>query len=557
MESIYVPPGSETKQNSPLLIHLLTSALSHPRDRVAAAVVFYASAPEPLSPFLSNFIYIPLNMISAIIVYNLKGEVLISRLYRDGLRRSIADVFRIQVISNPDNRSPVLTLGSTSFLHIRHENLYIVGITRSNVDAALVFEFLQKLVQLGKSYFGKFDEAAVKSNFALIYELLDEVLDFGFPQNTETETLKRYITTEGVKSSTVSATGAAAASVVQLARIGKSSSSNKEKSYSEEGSNGHDGHNNGSSSSLPGQSRNKGKGAITTQATSATPWRRPGIKYRKNEVFVDVFEDMNLLMSATGAVIKADVSGKIMLKVHLSGQPECKFGLNDSLTLDTAGNGDSYDGGSGDHNGSEDYGERNMANAGAVKLEDCQFHQCVRLDDFDNDRIISFIPPDGEFELMRYRSVENINLPFRVIAQVTEMGRVKVDYEITVRGNFKPKLYATDIVIRVPTPLNTTDTTCSTTSGKAKYEPSVNQIVWKINRFSGGSEYSLRATAQLTATTVLKPWSRPPISMDFSLSMFTSSGILVRYLKIFEKANYSTVKWVRYLVRAGSYEIRY
>jgi AP-2 complex subunit mu-1 len=34
----------------------------------------------------------------------------------------------------------------------------------------------------------------------LVYELLDEILDFGYPQNTETDTLKMYITTEGVKS---------------------------------------------------------------------------------------------------------------------------------------------------------------------------------------------------------------------------------------------------------------------------------------------------------------------------------------------------------------------
>ena len=38
----------------------------------------------------------------------------------------------------------------------------------------------------------------------------------------------------------------------------------------------------------------------------------------------------------------------------------------------------------------------------AVELDDCQFHQCVRLGKFDSDRSISFIPPDGEFELMRY-----------------------------------------------------------------------------------------------------------------------------------------------------------
>ena len=34
-------------------------------------------------------------------------------------------------------------------------------------------------------------------------------------------------------------------------------------------------------------------------------------------------------------------------------------------------------------------------------------------------------------------------------------------------------------------------------------------------------------------------------------------GLLVRYLKVFEKSNYSSVKWVRYMTRAGSYEIRY
>ena len=41
----------------------------------------------------------------------------------------------------------------------------------------------------------------------------------------------------------------------------------------------------------------------------------------------------------------------------------------------------------------------------SVELEDVKFHQCVRLSRFENDRTISFIPPDGEFELMSYRSV--------------------------------------------------------------------------------------------------------------------------------------------------------
>ena len=36
----------------------------------------------------------------------------------------------------------------------------------------------------------------------------------------------------------------------------------------------------------------------------------------------------------------------------------------------------------------------------AVEMEDIKFHQCVRLARFENDRTISFIPPDGAFDLM-------------------------------------------------------------------------------------------------------------------------------------------------------------
>lgn len=44
----------------------------------------------------------------------------------------------------------------------------------------------------------------------------------------------------------------------------------------------------------------------------------------------------------------------------------------------------------------------------AVDLEDVRFHQCVRLARFDNDRTISFVPPDGAFDLMSYRLSQNI-----------------------------------------------------------------------------------------------------------------------------------------------------
>lgn len=112
-------------------------------------------------------------MLSGILVFNQKGENLIFRAFRSDCKPRLADVFRIQVISNAQVRSPILTLGSTTFSHVKHENIYLVAVTRSNANAALVFEFLYRFSALGRGYFGKFDEDAVKNNFVLIYELLD------------------------------------------------------------------------------------------------------------------------------------------------------------------------------------------------------------------------------------------------------------------------------------------------------------------------------------------------------------------------------------------------
>lgn len=46
-----------------------------------------------------------------------------------------------------------------------------------------------------------------------------------------------------------------------------------------------------------------------------------------------------------------------------------------------------------------------------VAMEDVKFHQCVRLSRFESDRTISFIPPDGESELMSYRINTHVSPP--------------------------------------------------------------------------------------------------------------------------------------------------
>ena len=212
---------------------------------------------------------------------------------------------------------------------------------------------------------------------------------------------------------------------------------------------------------------------------------------------MDVVESINLSMSAKGSVshhsppsfthplpagtvLHADVDGHIQMRAYLSGTPECMFGLNDKLVIDK------NDKGTADN---------------AVELDDCRFHQCVRLNDFNATRTISFIPPDGDFELMRfgflfigfdselhfysirYRSTSNVKLPIRIIPTVTEVGTTQVQYTITLKTIFSNKLSATNIVLRIPTPLNATNADCKVANGKAKYVPEENVIVWKLVLF--------------------------------------------------------------------------
>ena len=49
-------------------------------------------------------------------------------------------------------------------------------------------------------------------------------------------------------------------------------------------------------------------------------------------------------------------------------------------------------------------------------FQDVHFHPCIRLKRWNVEKILSFIPPDGLFELMKYQStMTNSNsLPFSV-----------------------------------------------------------------------------------------------------------------------------------------------
>ncbi len=67
-----------------------------------------------------------------------------------------------------------------------------------NVPPAFVLECLEKITKVIKDFCGVLTEEILRKNFVLIYEIIDEVMDYGHPQLTSTELVKPFIVSEPV-----------------------------------------------------------------------------------------------------------------------------------------------------------------------------------------------------------------------------------------------------------------------------------------------------------------------------------------------------------------------
>ena len=140
-----------------------------------------------------------------------------------------------------------------------------------------------------QSYFGKVNENNIRANFVLIYELFDEMCDNGYPQITSANTLKEFITQK--------------ASVMDIIEGKLQGGLNK-------GENGQT-----KSKDEKEEAMNKLARArqTTAQMTGAVQWRRPGLMYKKNEVYLDVIETISCVTQANGDALRASCSGRVVL----------------------------------------------------------------------------------------------------------------------------------------------------------------------------------------------------------------------------------------------------
>ncbi|KAM1295404.1 hypothetical protein ACFX2H_015216 [Malus domestica] len=421
---------------------------------------------------------------SALFLLDIKGRVLIWRDYRGDVSAVQAERFFTKFIEkegDPQSQDPVVYDNGVSYMFVQHNNIYLMIASRQNCNAASLLLFLHRVIDVFKHYFEALEEESLRDNFVVVYELLDEIMDFGFPQFTEAKILSEFIKTDAYRME-----------VTQRPPMA---------------------------------------------VTNAVSWRSEGIQFKKNEVFLDVVESVNILVNSNGQIIRSDVVGALKMRTYLSGMPECKLGLNDRVLLEAQGR---------------------TTKGKSIDLDDIKFHQCVRLARFENDRTISFIPPDGAFDLMTYRLSTQVKPLIWVEAQVENHSRSRIEFTVKARSQYKERSTATNVEIELPVPADATNPNVRTSMGSAAYAPERDALVWKVKSFPGNKEYMLRAEFMLPSITAEEavPERRAPIRVKFEIPYFTVSGIQVRYLKIIEKSGYQALPWVRYITMAGEYELR-
>ena len=71
--------------------------------------------------------------------------------------------------------------------------MYLVATSRFNASASLILQYLDQIKSVITDFVGNFTEKQIRENFILVYEVLNEMVDFGYPQLTNSNTVKDNI----------------------------------------------------------------------------------------------------------------------------------------------------------------------------------------------------------------------------------------------------------------------------------------------------------------------------------------------------------------------------
>ena len=76
---------------------------------------------------------------------------------------------------------PVFIEKEFTYVWIKVNNIFMVTVAKGNPNVAMILTFLFKIRDCFISYFKELEDESLRDNFVITYELLDEMMDHGYP----------------------------------------------------------------------------------------------------------------------------------------------------------------------------------------------------------------------------------------------------------------------------------------------------------------------------------------------------------------------------------------
>lgn len=389
-------------------------------------------------------------------------------------------------------RPSIIYLTSTNppsiLFSVIQDNLLLLSPASSDIEPLLVLEFLHRVADALEEFLGSpLIATKLSANYDIVGQVVAEMADAGVVCQGEANALRDVVETgPGVLKNL-------------LGNVGIPSGS----------------------PALQGASNLQRPSVAPAQTSqgSAIPWRRSNVRHTSNELYVDIVESLSVTLAPSGRPLAAFANGSIAFTSKVSGIPDLL------LSLSTGGKG----GGMGNR------GDQLRRVMGGVV-----FHPCVRLNKWNADGVLSFVPPDGRFALCGYETdllgpelnlstnpSNSLNLPVKVEI-TTGLAMSGTEFEIRAQpgsnsmgsaaaaslqsalGSSKPNPFKPtptgdskspaleDLTIHVPLPPSVRSVSdMRPTRGEANWNPAEGRVEWRIppKDFGPGAAV-LRCTVQ-------------------------------------------------------------
>eukprot|EP01010_Urceolus_cornutus_P003793 NODE_555_length_1550_cov_140.281146_g417_i0.p1 GENE.NODE_555_length_1550_cov_140.281146_g417_i0~~NODE_555_length_1550_cov_140.281146_g417_i0.p1 ORF type:complete len:424 (-),score=89.83 NODE_555_length_1550_cov_140.281146_g417_i0:118-1389(-) len=411
------------------------------------------------------------------------GEIIMEKHWKGTIPRAVGeDFWTSHVMKAPSFREvmPVIATSKHYLVHIQRGSLFFLAVLHGEAPPLMTLELLERISGLFQDYFGGLTEDVLKDNFVTCYQLLEELVDNGFPMTTEPTVLKDLVPPPSLLNKMKS--------VVNNSR--------GEKDHSP---------------------------PVSSLENSPVPWRKMGVKYTNNEIFFDVFEELDVIIDANGQLITSEISGRIEANSRLSGMPDVLLSFFNPKAI-----------------------------------EDVAFHPCVRFARYEQDRSLSFVPPDGHFELMKYRSSYGQTAPFYVTPKLSfhhDNGRVNIILGLRAGGRDVPEKGVVDVKVMITLPKNTESVRLESNQGQFHFDTVTKELKWEISRIHSSKSPSLQGSIIAATGTTFPEESCPTVLVDFRLPMKALSGLSIDAVTV-SNEKYKPYKGTRSQTKAGQYQIR-